>query len=148
MQAELIDYIKFGVLSPEQIKRLSVDKLTVPDTYNEDGYPIDGGLLDQRLGVIDPGLVCKTCGARAKVCPGHFGHIELIRPVIHSEFSKIIYMLLQSTCQECGRVLLNEEQINDVREDLKEVIVGSDEIFESESDKVNDKNQIMQCSRR
>lgn len=143
MQAELIDYIKFGVLSPEQIKRLSVAKLTVPDTYNEDGYPIDGGLLDQRLGVIDPGLVCKTCGARAKVCPGHFGHIELIRPVIHSEFSKIIYMLLQSTCQECGRVLLSEEQISDVREDLKEVIVGSDEIFESESDKVNDKNQIM-----
>ncbi len=70
MQAELIDYIKFGVLSPEQIKRLSVAKLTVPDTYNEDGYPIDGGLLDQRLGVIDPGLVCKTCGARAKICPG------------------------------------------------------------------------------
>jgi DNA-directed RNA polymerase subunit A' len=142
MQAEAIEYIKFGVLSPEQIRKLSVAKLTVPDTYNEDGYPIDGGLLDQRLGVIDPGLICKTCGARAKVCPGHFGHIELVRPVIHSEFAKIIYMLLQSTCQECGRVLLSEDQINDLKEMLKSVVVSEGE--ESiETDKINEKNQIM-----
>ena len=39
MQAEVIDYVRFGVLSMEQIKRLSVAKLTVPDTYNEDSYP-------------------------------------------------------------------------------------------------------------
>jgi len=127
MQAESIDYIKFGILSPEQIRKLSVAKLTVPDTYNEDGYPIDGGLVDQRLGVIDPGLVCKTCGARAKVCPGHFGHIELVRPVIHSEFAKIIYMLLQSTCQECGRVLLNEEQISDLKETMRQIVVSEGE---------------------
>ena len=111
MQAEVITNIKFGIFSPEQIKKLSVAKLTVPDTYNEDGYPLDGGLIDQRLGVIDPGLVCKTCGGRAKSCPGHFGHLELIRPVIHSEFAKITNMLLQATCQECHRILLNDEQI-------------------------------------
>ncbi len=142
MQAESIEYIKFGVLSPEQIRKLSVAKLTVPDTYNEDGYPIEGGLLDQRLGVIDPGLVCKTCGARAKVCPGHFGHIELVRPVIHSEFAKVIYMLLQSTCQECGRVLLNEDQIADLREIMKTIVVSEGE-EEGETDKTNEKNQIL-----
>ncbi len=86
VQAEVIDSVKFGILSHERIKRLSVIKLTVPDTYNEDGYPIDGGLLDQKLGVIDPGLICKTCGARAKTCPGHFGHLDLVRPVVHAEF--------------------------------------------------------------
>ncbi len=111
MQAEVIKQIKFGIFSQEQIKKLSVAKLTVPDTYNEDGYPIDGGLLDQRLGVIDPGLVCKTCGGRAKTCPGHFGHIELVRPVMHSEFAKIVNMLLQATCQKCHRILLNDEQL-------------------------------------
>ena len=142
MQAESIDYIKFGILSPEQIRKLSVAKLTVPDTYNEDGYPIDGGLVDQRLGVIDPGLVCKTCGARAKVCPGHFGHIELVRPVIHSEFAKIIYMLLQSTCQECGRVLLNEEQISDLKETMRQIVVSEGEEA-TDIDKVNEKNQIL-----
>ncbi len=115
MQAEIIKQIKFGIFSQDQVKKLSVAKLTVPDTYNEDGYPIDGGLLDQRLGVIDPGLVCKTCGGRAKTCPGHFGHIELVRPVIHSEFAKIINMLLQATCQKCHRILLNNEQIDAFR---------------------------------
>ena len=109
MQAEVINYIKFGIVSPEESKKLSVAKLNVPDTYNEDGYPIDGGLLDQRLGVIDPGLICKTCGARAKTCPGHFGHIELVRPVIHSEFSKVIYNILQSVRYECHRILIDEK---------------------------------------
>lgn len=126
MQAEIIDYVKFGILSPEEIRKLSVAKLTVPDTYNEDGYPIDGGLLDQRLGVIDPGLICKTCGARAKVCPGHFGHIDLVRPAIHSEFSKILYLLLQSTCQDCSRVLLNEEQISKARDKIKSFVVSEE----------------------
>ncbi len=111
MQTEVIDHIKFGVLGPEDAKRLSVVKLSVPDTYNEDGYPIEGGLLDQKMGVIDPGLICKTCGARAKSCPGHFGRIELVRPVIHSEFSKIIYTILQSTCRSCHRLLLSDEHM-------------------------------------
>ncbi|MCL4552655.1 MAG: DNA-directed RNA polymerase subunit A', partial [Candidatus Marsarchaeota archaeon] len=90
MQAESIDNIKFMVVSPAEIKRISVAKLIIPDTYNEDGYPIDGGVIDQRLGVVDPGFRCKTCGGSAKTCPGHFGHIELIRPVVHPEFAKAI----------------------------------------------------------
>jgi DNA-directed RNA polymerase subunit A' len=129
MQAEIIDSVKFGIISPDQIKRLSVVKLSVPDTYNEDGYPIDGGLLDQRLGVIDPGLVCKTCGARAKTCPGHFGHIELVRPVIHSEFSKIIYMILQSTCRSCHRILLNSDGIKLLAEKSKGIVALEDEVL-------------------
>jgi len=87
-------------------------------------------------------LVCKTCGARAKVCPGHFGHIELVRPVIHSEFAKIIYMLLQSTCQECGRVLLNEEQISDLKETMRQIVVSEGEEA-TDIDKINEKNQIL-----
>lgn len=124
MQAEIINSIKFGIFSPDQMKKLSVAKLTIPDTYNEDGYPIDGGLLDQRLGVIDPGLVCKTCGGRNKNCPGHFGHIELVRPVVHSEFAKIINMLLQATCQKCQRILLNNEQIATFKTEVEEELAG------------------------
>ncbi len=147
MQAEIIDSVKFGIVSPEQIKRLSVVKLSVPDTYNEDGYPIDGGLLDQRLGVIDPGLVCKTCGARAKSCPGHFGHIELVRPVIHSEFSKIIYMVIQSTCRSCHRILLNDDGIKMLEERshgisiLEEEMIGEGE-GEEEGKKSDEKSLL------
>ena len=130
MQTEALQNIKFGVFSPDEIKAISVAKLTVPDTYNEDGYPIDNGLLDQRLGVIDPGLVCKTCGGRAKACLGHFGHIELIRPVVHPEFAKIIYMLLQSTCQSCHRILLNLEQIDQFKRKIAEELTAEEEVSE------------------
>ncbi|MGC8652270.1 MAG: DNA-directed RNA polymerase subunit A' [Candidatus Micrarchaeia archaeon] len=131
MQAEFIDYIRFGVISPEEIKRISVAKLVVPDTYNEDGYPIDGGLVDQRLGVIDPGLKCKTCGGRAKTCPGHFGHIDLVRPVIHPEYAKIIYLLLQSTCYKCNRILLNDDQIKEIKPVVSDLIVKDEELSET-----------------
>jgi len=131
MQAEFIDYIRFGVMSPEEIKRISVAKLVVPDTYNDEGYPIDGGLIDQRLGVIDPGLKCKTCGGRAKTCPGHFGHIDLVRPVIHPEYAKIIYLLLQSTCYKCHRILLNDEQITEIKPVVSDLIVKDEDLQET-----------------
>ncbi|MDE1859915.1 MAG: DNA-directed RNA polymerase subunit A' [Candidatus Micrarchaeota archaeon] len=117
-------------MSLDDAKKLSVVKLTVPDTYNEDGYPIEGGLLDQRLGVIDPGLVCKTCGARAKSCPGHFGRIELVRPVIHSEFAKVIYMMLQSTCRNCHRILLSDEHISQIAGKMKEIVDVEEEAID------------------
>jgi DNA-directed RNA polymerase subunit A' len=143
MQAEVINNIKFGIFSQDQIKKLSVAKLTVPDTYNEDGYPIDGGLLDQRLGVIDPGLICKTCGGRAKTCPGHFGHIELVRPVIHSEFAKIIAMLLSATCQNCHRILLNNEEIITFKDEIAKEL-SSDKIVNAEgpTDKHGDQGML------
>ncbi|MGC8676243.1 MAG: DNA-directed RNA polymerase subunit A' [Candidatus Micrarchaeia archaeon] len=146
MKPEAVKAIKFGVFSPEQIKKMSVAKLTVPDTYNEDGYPIDNGLLDQRLGVIEPGLVCKTCGGRAKECPGHFGHIELVRPVIHAEFAKIIYMLLRSTCQKCHRILLDDKQIDEFKVVLqRELNKESDEETVSFDNAIKGLKNIRKC---
>src|SRR5271169_3401443 len=126
MQAEAIDYIRFTTISPQSIKKMSVARLIVPDTYNDEGYPIDGGLVDQRLGVIDPGLRCKTCGGRVKSCPGHFGHIELVRPVVHPEFAKTIYSLLQSTCYNCPRVLLTGQQTEDIKNAIKSIVVADE----------------------
>ena len=103
-----IDAIKFTLFSPELIRKMSVIKVTVPDTYNEDGYPIDGGLMDQHMGVIDPGLRCKTCGGTVHTCPGHFGHIDLVRPVLHSEFARVVAVLLKVTCSSCGRTLIKK----------------------------------------
>jgi len=103
-----LESIRFSIFSPEMIRKMSAAKITVPDTYDDDGYPIDSGLVDTRLGVVDPGLKCKTCGGRLKECPGHFGHIELVRPVIHVEFVKQIYHVLKSTCPRCHRLLSAE----------------------------------------
>ena len=89
MPLKRIKSIKFGLLSPKEIRKMSAAEIITPDTYDEDGFPIEFGLMSQRLGVIDPGLRCKTCGGRMGECPGHFGHIELAAPVIHIGLSLI-----------------------------------------------------------
>ena len=106
-----IKQINFGLMSPEDIREMSVVKIETPDTYDEDGYPIENGLMDPHLGVIDPSLKCRSCGYRGGECQGHFGSIELARPVIHVGFGDIIHKILSSTCNECGRVLLNDDEI-------------------------------------
>ena len=106
-----IKSIEFSFLSPEQIRKMGVVEIKTPETYDKDGYPMESGLMDPHLGVINPGLKCKTCGQRMKKCPGHFGTLELIRPVLHSEYGKRIEELLMTTCKDCGRILLPEDKI-------------------------------------
>lgn len=102
---KVIGKVKFSLFSPDMVRKISASRVIIPDTYDDDGYPIDGGLVDSKLGVVDPGLRCKTCGGRVKECPGHFGHIELVRPVIHVEFAKYLYNILKASCPECKRVV-------------------------------------------
>jgi len=108
---KVIKEIKFGILSPEEIRKMSVTTIVTSDTYDEDGMPVRAGLMDRRLGTIEPGVRCETCGNFVGQCPGHFGHIELARPVIHVGFVKIIHSLLKATCRNCGRLLLPQEDI-------------------------------------
>lgn len=115
-----IKQINFGLMSPEDIREMSVVKIETPDTYDEDGYPIENGLMDPHLGVIDPSLKCRSCGYRGGECQGHFGSIELARPVIHVGFGDIIHKILRSTCNECGRVLLTDDEIFKYTEKIKD----------------------------
>ncbi len=110
---KIVDGIKFGVLSPSAIRRVSVVEVQMADTYDEDGLPINSGLMDGRFGTLEPRQRCRTCGNTAARCTGHFGHIELAAPVIHISFIKLIYKLLRVTCRACGRILLDEHQIEE-----------------------------------
>ena len=114
-----IGSIQFGLMDPETYRDMSATKIITADTYDDDGYPIDMGLMDPRLGVIDPGLECRTCGSHSGSCNGHFGHIELAAPVIHVGFTKLIRRLLRSTCRECGRLSLTAEEQAEFREGLQ-----------------------------
>ena len=118
---ETVIGIKFGILSPEMIRKMSVAEITNPDTYDEDGMPIPTGVMDPRLGTLEPGQRCKTCGNTYLGCPGHFGHIELPVPVIHVGFVKYIHNLLRATCRSCGRLLLHEKDIERLRAELEEL---------------------------
>ena len=52
-------------------------------TY-EKGKPKVGGLSDLKMGTMDRrGATCATCGGGSQDCPGHFGSIELAKPMYH-----------------------------------------------------------------
>ncbi len=108
-----IGRIEFALLSPSEIRKMSATKVITADTYDDDGFPIPMGLMDPRMGVIEPGLRCKTCGLRVGKdgCPGHFGHIDLAMPVIHVGFVKDIRDCLRTTCRHCGRILLPDDRL-------------------------------------
>ncbi|MFC1691493.1 DNA-directed RNA polymerase subunit A' [Nanoarchaeota archaeon] len=115
-----IGSISFGMLSPAVIKKMSVCKVVTPELYDKEGYPVDGGLMDTRMGVIDPGLVCRTDGKKLKDCPGYFGYIELARPAIHIKLVAIILSILRSCCRDCGKVLVNKNKLSKYLEELKQ----------------------------
>jgi DNA-directed RNA polymerase subunit A' len=106
-----IGEIKFALLSPEQIKKLSVAKIVTPELYNIDGYPVDGGLMDLKLGAIDPGVRCRTCGGRIKECLGHSGSIDLARAVIHLKYVPLIELGMRCFCHDCGRLMLEDKKM-------------------------------------
>lgn len=114
-----INNLAFGLMSPESIRKMSVAKIETPDTYDEDGYPIDGGLMDRHLGVIDPSLKCQTCNEKGGDCQGHFGRIDLARPVIHVGYGDDIHKILRSVCSECGRILLEDDEIEKCTEEIR-----------------------------
>ncbi len=115
-----VNSILFGMLSPQMIKNMAAAKVVTPELYDKEGYPVDGGLMDIRLGVIDPGLRCKTCSSKIKECPGHFGYIELARPVINLKYVPIILDLLRTTCRDCGRVLIPENKMDELHAEAED----------------------------
>ena len=108
--------IKFSVWSPVEIRKFSVAEITAPETYDEDGMPVQGGLMDNRLGTLEPGQKCITCGNTSVKCPGHFGHIELAEPVLHIAFVDDIHKLLLTTCRSCNRIKLENSELDSYRD--------------------------------
>ena len=106
-----IQGIKFSVWSPNEIRKYSVAEITAPETYDEDGMAVQGGLMDGRLGTLEPGQKCLTCGNTSARCPGHFGHIELAEPILHIAFIDSIHKLLLATCRSCSRIRISDEDL-------------------------------------
>ena len=52
---KILDGIRFSVLSPVDVRKYSVAEITAPETYDEDGMLVQGGLMDSRLGTLEPG---------------------------------------------------------------------------------------------
>jgi len=97
--------VQFGILSPEEIKAYSVAKVEHPEVMDETTHrPKIGGLMDPRMGTIDRNFKCQTCGEGMSECSGHFGHIELARPVFHPGFIVKVKKILECVCVNCGKL--------------------------------------------
>ncbi|KAH7967181.1 hypothetical protein HPB49_023338 [Dermacentor silvarum] len=77
-----------------------------PEIY-EGGRPKLGGLMDPRQGVIDRTSRCQTCAGNMTECPGHFGHIDLAKPVFHCGFLTKTIKILRCVCFYCSKLLVN-----------------------------------------
>jgi DNA-directed RNA polymerase beta' subunit len=101
-----LESLQFGIYSSDEIIKNSVCevnsvKLTGPNS-----------VYDERMGIIDSGRACPTCGMNESKCIGHFGHIPLNIDVFHPLFHKFIMLILKCVCYKCSRVLLSREQLN------------------------------------
>lgn len=129
--------LKFGVYSPDEIKRMSVCKIhrtinskkkgeltteddialmnfdTITDVGIEDFLDKNtiGTEYDERMGPLRKGHICVTCKKDYNICPGHFGHIELYTPVLHPLYIKEIANFLSCICHKCYRLLITKEQL-------------------------------------
>ena len=107
-QIDTIKGIRFCILSPDEIKRMSVVEVTNSETYNL-GEPVLNGLYDPRMGVLDHNKVCQTCQQKNTFCPGHFGHITMAKPVFYIQFFDVVKKLLKCVCFRCSKLLLDPE---------------------------------------
>ncbi|KAI1965369.1 DNA-directed RNA polymerase II core subunit rpo21 [Ophidiomyces ophidiicola] len=82
-----IKEIQFGLLSPEEVKRMSVVHVEYPETMDEARQrPREKGLNDPRLGTIDRNWRCATC---------------------EEGFLTKIKKLLETVCHNCGKIKAN-----------------------------------------
>ena len=106
-EIEPIVGIQFGIFSPEEIERRSVVEVTTHSVY-EGSEPKIGGLFDPRMGVLENGKTCRSCGQSNHNCPGHFGHYKLARPVYYIQFFPYILNVLNCVCIRCSKLLVDK----------------------------------------
>lgn len=104
-----ITKVQFGIISPQELLNLSVCHVTEATLYDSSGDPKTNGLCDLRMGCIEPRKECLTCQQNYILCPGHFGHIELAKPVFNVQFEDEIMKVLKCVCPKCSRLLVNKE---------------------------------------
>lgn len=112
-EIESIVGVQFSILSPDEIERSSVVEITTATTHEGNEMKI-GGVFDPRMGVLENGKICRTCGQTNHGCPGHFGHYRLTRPVYYIQFHNMIMNVLKIICIRCSKLRIDKELHKDL----------------------------------
>ena len=105
-----ISSVQFSIMSPDEIRSRSVVEITKYETYDKD-TPVVKGLFDIRMGSTEMGKICQTCGQKNIDCPGHFGHLELAKPVYHFHLIDQVPKILKCVCFNCSKLLINKTDV-------------------------------------
>ncbi|KAK4586852.1 hypothetical protein RGQ29_023856 [Quercus rubra] len=103
-----IQSMNFSTLSESEISRIAEVQVYKGQYYDAARIPIEGGLLDPRMGPNKEGT-CATCHGKFDSCPGHFGYIKLALPVYNVAYRDNIMNILKCICKSCARILLVED---------------------------------------
>lgn len=95
--------VELGLLSPERILEQSVceiyNHITSPDSAV-------GTLFDTRMGASSRNKRNAISDLSLMYDPGHFGHINLAKPVIQYPYLSAIINTLNSVCSRCSSILI------------------------------------------
>ncbi|ELA41814.1 uncharacterized protein VICG_01166 [Vittaforma corneae ATCC 50505] len=113
--------IQFGLFSPEEIRKGSVVHILHPETV-ENGIPKENGLIDLRMGTTERSFLCQTCNSTSFECVGHYGHIELSKPMFHIGYLAKIKKTLECVCFYCSKIKGSKKNLRPGLEDCWTVL--------------------------
>ncbi|XP_077301448.1 uncharacterized protein LOC143922045 [Arctopsyche grandis] len=63
------------------------------------------------MGTTERNFLCQTCNSSSFDCVGHYGHIELTKPMFHIGYLSKIKKTLESVCFYCSKIKISKEKI-------------------------------------
>lgn len=85
---------------------MTLEGIRYPYTM-EAGRPKIGGLMDPRQGPTDKATKCQTCSGNMAECAGHWGHIDLAKPVFNVIYLTKTIRVLRCVCFYCSKLLVD-----------------------------------------
>ncbi|KAL0453073.1 UNVERIFIED_CONTAM: DNA-directed RNA polymerase I subunit [Sesamum latifolium] len=121
---EVVEAVRFGFMTDEEVRRHSVVKITNPNLLDILEKPIPGGLYDPAMGPLDENSPCKSCGQRAYHCAGHCGHIDLVSPAYNPLLFNMLNNLLNKTCFYCFQFRTSRREVENCVYQLELITKG------------------------
>jgi len=140
--------IQFSVLSPEEIIKRSVGKITRNDVSSENAENLSNSLSSMKMGASNNNSVCATCGLKNSLCNNHHAHIELAKPCFNCCYHNITRKILKCVCYRCSRILISPHtQHEDLKNDMAKImaIKNNQKRFEAYFKLCNTTTKIKLC---
>lgn len=102
-----IEYLEFDIFSDRDLLQEAVCEITKTKTTTG-----PGSVYDERMGPMSDKKICITCDKEWRMCPGHFGYIDLKCYIVHPLFQKTVRLILESFCHMCYSCILQPEHYN------------------------------------